>query len=100
MEDPGQGVMQLIEDTQVGEYRRRLEMGGKEKTGADRYTCKQNPPKPGMNRLEKPRRRHKLEMKKVNRNSQWNKGRRHCAEREAIGIRDSFRTTLGACDPE
>lgn len=70
MEDPGQGVMKLKEDMQVGEYHGRLEMGGKEKTRSDRYTYKQNPPKPGMNRLEKSRRRHKLETRKVNMNSQ------------------------------
>ena len=100
MQDPGQGVMKLIENTQVGEYHRRPETGRKKKTGSDRHTCKQNPPKTGMNSLEKPRRRHNLEMRKVSMNSPWRKGRRHCVERKAIGIRDSFRTTLGACDPE
>lgn len=92
--------MKFMEDAQVGEYHRRPETGGRKKTGSDRHTCKQNPPKTGMNKLEKYRRQNNLGMGKLNVNSHCSKGGGHCVEREAIGSRDSFRTTLGTCDPE
>lgn len=52
-----------------GERHRRPETGGRKKTRSARHTCKQNPPKTGLNRLEKHRKQHNLGMRKLNMNS-------------------------------